>query len=252
MALTLKATVRYDGTPFAGWQVQPNVRTVQGDIEKALSRIASQPIRIHGSGRTDAGVHALAQVFSCTWPGETDLDRLRRSLSGMLGPDIRVESIEEAAPDFNARFAAVSKRYAYAFLLAKEPDPFSARYAWCIPWHLDMDLLAELVQRLAGTHDFAALQCAGSSVENTVRTLHSARLLEGGVIGPCDARDLWRLEFHGDGFLYKMVRNLTGTLIDIARGNLPKDRLTELLESPGPFRGHTAPAHGLTLMQVTY
>ena len=248
----LKGIVRYDGTGFSGWQIQPNVRTVQGEIEQALSRIASQPIRVQGAARTDAGVHALGQVFSCRWPHEPDCERLRRSVSKMLGPEIRVASMQQAAPDFHARFSAVSKRYAYTLSLCREPDPFSARYAWHIPWKIDVRRLADLARRLVGTRDFAGFQCAGASVETTLRTLHSVELFNGGVVDPCDARDLWRLEFCGDGFLYKMVRNITGVLIEIARGKLPEERLAERLDSPGPFHGHTAPAHGLTLIEVIY
>ena len=252
MEHTLKAIVRYDGTGFAGWQVQPDTRTVQGEIEQALSRIASRPIRIHGAARTDAGVHALGQVFSCLWPGELDPVRLRRSLSSMLGPEIRIKQVENADSNFHARFSALSKRYAYSLALAEEPDPFSARYAWCIPWPVDMARIEELSRHLTGEHDFAGLQCTGSSVETTRRTLHSVTVHRGGVMGPQDAADLWRIEFHGNGFLYKMVRNITGTLVDIARGAIPEHRLDELVNSPGPFHGHTAPAHGLTLVEVAY
>jgi len=252
MERNLKATVRYDGAGFAGWQVQPGQRTVQGEIEGALSRIASQRITIHGAGRTDAGVHALGQVFSFLWPVPPDPERLRRSVSNMLGPEIRLESVEVVAADFHARYSAVSKRYAYAISLSREPDPLSARYAWCVPWPIEIARLRELAQRMVGEHDFAGLQCSGASVQSTVRTLHAVEVLEGGVVAPFDAADLWRIEFHGSGFLYKMVRNITGTLVDVARGKLPEERLDALLASPGPYRGHTSPAHGLTLVEVRY
>jgi tRNA pseudouridine38-40 synthase len=248
----LKAIVRYDGTNFAGWQIQPDARTAQGEIEGALSRIASQPIRIQAAGRTDAGVHALGQVFSCHWPKEPDTDRLCRSLSSMLGPEIRVESIEVVPADFNARFSATSKRYAYAISLTREPDPLSARFAWCVPWKLDIDRLAELAASLVGTHDFAGFQCSGSDTQTTVRTLYSVEVVPGGIASPCDARDLYRIELWGDGFLYKMVRNIVGFLVDIARGAVPESRLMEVLNAPGPFHGHSAPGHGLALVEVQY
>jgi tRNA pseudouridine38-40 synthase len=248
----LKAIVRYDGTDFAGWQIQPDARTVQGEIEGALSRIASQPIRIQAAGRTDAGVHALGQVFSCHWPKEPDTDRLRRSLSSMLAPEIRVESIEVVPPDFNARFSATSKRYAYAISLTREPDPLSARYAWCVPWKLDIDRLAELATSLVGTHDFAGFQCSGSDIHTTVRTLYAVKVLPGGIVASCDARNLYRIELWGDGFLYKMVRNIAGLLVGIVRGATLESRFMEVLNAPGPFHGHTAPAHGLALVEVQY
>jgi len=252
MERILKATVRYDGSRFAGWQVQPNQRTVQGVLENALSQIVSRAVHIDGAGRTDAGVHALGQVFSFRWSGRASADRLRRSLSKMLGPEIRVESVEEAPSDFHACRSSVSKRYAYTISSSREPDPFSAPFAWCVPWDVDRAYVARLAQALVGTHDFAGFQGSGASVTTTVRTLYSATVLPGGVIGPIDGQGLWRVEFHGDGFLYKMVRNITGMLIEIARGKTPEKRLEELLQCPGPFRGHTAPPQGLALIEVLY
>ncbi len=251
-SLHCKAIVRYDGVGFSGWQAQPGRRTVQGVIEGALSRIAAERVRIHGAGRTDAGVHALGQVFSFAWPGRMPLDTLQYALCRMLGPEIRIESMETVSPAFHARKSARAKRYAYCLELARSPDPFSARYAWCVPPDLDLTRLAGLAQRLAGTHDFAGFQGGKSSVQNTVRTLHSMELLRGGVMRPLDAATLWRLEFHGNGFLYKMVRNITATLVDIARGALPESRLDERLRAPAPFLGRTAPGHGLFLLDVSY
>ncbi|MCP4642068.1 MAG: tRNA pseudouridine(38-40) synthase TruA [bacterium] len=252
MSQRLKATVRYDGTRFSGWQVQPTERTVQGAIEGALARIAGDQVRIQGAGRTDAGVHAMGQVFSFDWDRPVSPETLRRSISRMLGPEIQIVDIRSVAAEFHARKSAVSKRYAYAFLRSREADPLTARYAWCVPVEVDLDAIRDLAPRLVGEHDFAGFQGGGASVKTTVRTIYSLELMPGGIVSPCDAGNLWRLEFRGNGFLYKMVRNITGTLIDIARGQLPEERLSELLESPGPFRGHTAPAHGLALVEVVY
>ena len=251
METTLRGTVRYDGTNFAGWQRQPDERTVQGEIEAAMSRIASAPIRIQGAARTDAGVHALGQVFSCTWPGPMP-SRLRHALSKMLSPEIRITELCETPPDFNARFSARGKRYAYAIQFAREPDPLAARYAWQVPYRVDLDLVAELLTHLEGRHDFAAFQSTGGQMTSTERTLHEVSLHQGGMVTPFDADDLWRIEFHGDAFLYHMVRNITGTLIEIGRGRFPAAFLDETLASPGPFPGHCAPAHGLFLVRVEY
>ncbi len=252
MERNLKAIVRYDGTGFAGWQVQPEQRTIQGEIEAALSKIASKNIRIHGAGRTDAGVHALGQVFSCRFPDAVAPERLRRSLSRMLGPAIRLEHIEETAPEFHARKSAVGKHYAFTLSLAKEPDPFSDRYSWRVPPDIDLGFLKEVAGRVPGRRDFAGFQGGGATTVTTVRTVESVELTRGGIIGPRDAEDLWRLDFVGNGFLYKMVRNITSTLVDIARGRLPRERLDELFVSRGPFLGHTAPAKGLALVRVMY
>ena len=248
----MKAVVRYDGAAFAGWQVQPDERTVQGCIQEALSRIANRPVRIHGASRTDAGVHAFGQVCSWDWPGDADLAALQRSLCKMLGPDMRIESLETAPSGFHARKSAHSKRYAYVLHLARHADPFVCRHAWTVPWELDFGLMNQLTERIAGQHDFAGFQGGGSDVKETVRTLFSVNLEPGLVVGPREVPGTWRIDFHGDGFLYKMIRNLTGTMVDIARGHLPLSRMEEMLNGPGPYHGHTAPPQGLFLLEVLY
>jgi tRNA pseudouridine38-40 synthase len=252
MDTPLKGIVAYDGTGFCGWQRQHEHRTVQGEIETALSRIANRPVAIQGAGRTDSGVHALGQVFSCVWPGEPPA-RLAHAVSKMLAPEIRIESIERVPPDFNARFSATSKRYRYTLELARNPHPLSARHAWQIPYEVDLALLESLLPRLVGTHDFAGFQSAGAQErKTTVRTLYSVTLHRGGLVTPLGYDKLHTIEFHGDGFLYKMVRNLTGSLIEIARGRFSAGFIEEALASSGPFTGHCAPPHGLALVQVFY
>lgn len=250
--MRIKTVIRYDGTDFAGWQKQPGNRTVQGLIEEALSRMAGETVTIQGAARTDAGVHALGQVFSCDWPGRAGLAQLKRSLSRILSPEVRVERIEETPESFSARYDARGKRYAYTIELARDPDPLSARYAWCVPARIEPARLAELAARLVGERDFAGFQCAGSSPGSTIRNLQSIEVLPGAVIGPRDAAGLWRIEYSGSGFLYKMIRNITGTLVDVARGYLPETRLEERLASHGPYDGYTAPPRGLVLVEVKY
>ncbi len=251
MDTPLKGIVRYDGTNFAGWQRQDHDRTVQGEIEAAMQRIVQVHVPIQGAGRTDAGVHALGQCFSCTWPG-TPPERLRHALSKMLSPEIRIDSLEPASADFNARFSAVAKRYVYSLDLGQEADPLAARFAWHVPFKLDLPLLESLLPQFAGEHDFASFQSTGSQMKTTVRRLHQVQLHHGAAIGPADNPDLWRIEFHGDGFLYHMVRNITGTLIEIARGRFEAGFIAEALAHPGPFRCHCAPPQGLVLAQVEY
>lgn len=249
---TLRATIRYVGTPFAGWQVQPNRPTVQGEIQRVLSQIASKPIRIYGAGRTDAGVHALGQVCSFHWDGEQDLEKLRRSLTRMLAPYIQITALHSAPKDFHAGDSAIGKRYWYCVSKADEPDPFNAAYCWQLPRGVDLERLRALTQHFTGTRDFAGFQSSGSERETTVRRLHSIELSEGGIVAAFDAKGLYTIRFHGDGFLYKMVRNITGTLVDVARGAVPESRIEELFKSGGPYRGYTAPAHGLALVEVLY
>ena len=248
----LRAVVRYDGTAFAGWQIQPNGWTVQAALEEALASIAQRPIRVHAAGRTDAGVHALAQVVHFDWPSDKPHERLALALSRMLAPSIRVSGLSAVAADFHARFDATGKHYAYSLHLSPTPDPFTARYAWQVRAKLDMDHLSALAQGVVGTHDFAGYQCVGTAIADTTRTIHSIAVAPGCVIGPSDAADHWTIHFRGNGFLYKMVRNLVGTLVDAARGKLPESIIEERLISPGPYGGYTAPAHGLALVSVAY
>ncbi len=248
---TLKGTVRYDGTGFAGWQRQDTERTVPGVLEAALSQVAGAPVAVQGASRTDAGVHALGQVFSCQWPGAPP-QRLRHAVSSMLRPEVRVTALDTVTDGFNARFDARGKEYAYAVDFGREADPLAARYAWHVPYRIDMDLLRSLLPRLEGRHDFAGFESTGSQSRSTVRTLYAVRLKQRAVVGPAGNPGLWRFEFKGDAFLYHMVRNLVGTLIEIARGRFDAAFLGECLASPGPFRGHCAPAHGLFLVRVDY
>ena len=208
---TLKGVCRYDGTDFAGWQRQDNGPSVQAAIEEAFSRIAGQPVPIQGAGRTDAGVHALGQVFSCRWPGIPPV-RLRHAVSKMLAPRIRIESVNPAPEAFNARFSAKSKRYIYAFDFSREPDPLGARYAWQVPYQIDVALIEACLPRIIGRRDFAGFQSTGNQMKSTVRTIFDIQWRRGGWAGPSDNPNLWRLEFYGDGFLYKMVRNICGKI----------------------------------------
>jgi tRNA pseudouridine38-40 synthase len=248
----IKAVVRYDGTDFAGWQVQPNARTVQEVIESTLGQLSGQVVKISGAGRTDSRVHALGQVFNCSWPVDFSLDKLQRSLNKLLGSEIRIESVEVVPDNFHASFSATGKRYAYAILQNAHADPFSVRYAWNIGWDVDSGRVEELAQAFVGEHDFAGFCCSGSEAKTTVRTIHGIKVVPGAVVGAVDLEKAWTIEYHGEGFLYKMVRNLTGTLIDVARGHLPESAIQERLTAPASYHGYTAPAKGLFMKEVLY
>jgi tRNA pseudouridine38-40 synthase len=249
----IKVVVRYDGYGFAGWQVQPGQRTIQSEIERAMEIIAGYPVKITGSGRTDSGVHALGQVFSCRVPRCIPNDRLRRSLSRMLHPEMRIDSVDDVDDSFDARWSACGKRYAYAISLASESDPFSRCFSWRQRPTFDVERMAELAQRFVGEHDFAGFQCSKAApARTTIRRVRSITLHKGGFVGPCDAPGLYHFMFHGNGFLYKMVRNLVGTLVDVTSGVKPESWIEARLNAPGPYLGYTAPAWGLALIEVEY
>lgn len=248
----IKAVVRYDGTNFAGWQVQPNAPTVQEAIEKTMKQLLGKPIKIAGAGRTDSGVHALGQVFNCPWPIRFPLDKLQRSLNKILTPDIRIESIEAVSDDFHASFSATGKRYCYSIAPHKHADPFNDRFSWNFGWEVDPAKVHELAQHFVGTHDFAGFCCSRSEAKTTERTLYSIEVKQGLVVGQTAQSDGWHIEYYGEGFLYKMVRNLTGTLIMVARGHLPESTIEERLHAPAPYLGFTAPAKGLFMKEVIY
>ncbi len=243
-----KLILAYDGTLYGGWQVQPNAVSIQALLEKALSTIVRAPTSATSSGRTDAGVHARGQVVHFTSEPVTDLFRLQRSLNGLLPPDIRVLSLEEAAPGFHARYSAISKEYHYHLHLERTTDPFKRLYAYHDFSPLDLDKMKTAAQYFVGAHDFTSFAndaSKGSAAKNPIRTITRLDLcLEPGGL---------RLEFEGNGFLYKMVRNITGTLLDAARGKIAIEEIPKLFEAKDRrLAPAAAPPQGLFLMKVSY
>jgi len=242
-----KLTIAYDGTGYRGWQRQKNGPSVQETIESALSRIWQEKITIHGSGRTDTGVHAAGQVAHFHAPIKfRNMDALTLALNANLPDDIRILKSRKAPSGFHARFSATGKMYRYQLFCHPVSDPFSNNRAWQMRRTLDLQSMKKGADLLAGTHDFSAFSSnPGYQRENMVRTLYRIQITSRGPHV--------RLLFHGNGFLYKMVRNLTGALVRLGDGRLSPDTLKQILESrkretaPPP-----APAHGLYLVKVFY
>jgi tRNA pseudouridine38-40 synthase len=255
---TLKLTIAYDGTEFAGWQRQATARTVQATIEDALQPIEGARAVLIGAGRTDAGVHAAAQVASVRLTAALPIEALQRALNATLPPDLRILRIEEAAPDFNAQFAATRKTYRYVIWSGGVLPPLLRRMTWHVPHALDVSAMDEAARALAGTHDFTSFQASGSDVQTTTRTIvtSTVRAIDpsalDAVTHSAPGRALM-FEVTGTGFLRHMVRNIAGTLVDVGRGRRAAGDMPALLASRDRTRAAaTAPAHGLTLWSVDY
>jgi tRNA pseudouridine38-40 synthase len=244
----LKLTIQYDGTGFVGWQRQSEGVSIQSLLEDAFEPIEGSHVVVHGAGRTDAGVHALAQVASVGLHATLDPATLGRALNGVLPPQVRVVHVEEADPSFHARFTATGKRYEYRVVNAPFVSPFLYKYAWHVAHALDLGAMREASALVLGTHDFAAFQGSGSVVTSTVRTIRSAEWT--GIPGSQEPI-VFRIE--GDGFLRHMVRNLVGTLVDIGAGRWPAPAMARILAScDRAVAGRTAPPQGLFLVRVLY
>lgn len=242
-----RALCAYDGTSFAGWQSQPNGNGVQDHIEARLAAVFKTPIRIHGSGRTDAGVHARGQVFHFDAEWRHEPDKLRKALKVGLPPGVQIKSICQAAPDFHARLSATGKRYCY-HLYQGDADPFRRPFVWCLerPQRLDTAAMVAAAAVLRGRHDFSAYAADnGGELESPVRELRRLDLAASG-------RSV-KLTFEANGFLYKMVRSLTGALVAVGEGRLSVADVQRLLDAQvRTAEVETCPPQGLFLEKVFY
>lgn len=244
---TFRFILEYDGTDFAGWQSQRgSLRTVQDCLADALERITGSQVRVTGSGRTDSGVHAAAQVASCRMETRLETGELQRALNATLPHDLAVLQVDPVADDFDPRRGARSKLYRYRIWNGGTRSPLRTRRATWVPEPLDLDAMRRAAVALEGTHDFASFQAAGSDVASTVRTLSRIELR-----GQSGAEI--EIDFEGTGFLRYMVRNLTGTLLEIGRGRRSPEDIPRILAACDRSQAdRTAPAAGLTLVRVDY
>jgi tRNA pseudouridine38-40 synthase len=241
----IKLTLEYDGTDFSGWQLQPGERTLQGEIEAALTRLVKRPIRVTGAGRTDAGVHALGQVASFELHENIPLKAFREGMNAILPPDIAVREVEEMPEGFDARRSARGKIYRYRVLSRRVSSPIRCRYVWWQKHPWDISLLQSATAPLLGEHDFSSFRAASCQAKQPVRII---RQIDVKMVDD----EIWMI-FEGSAFLKHMVRNLVGTLAEVARGNQPASWVKEVLEAKDrTIAGMTAPPQGLTMVQVFY
>lgn len=246
---TFKLTLAYDGSAFVGWQWQPAQRTIQGELEAALSRVTGHPTKCFASGRTDAGVHALGQVVSFDSPTRLEPEVLTKALNAELPDDLLVFSVERADDGFHAQRHAVRKRYRYVLEDGRLRDLFARKYLWHIYQRLDVEKMQAAAKPLVGTHDFAALESAGSSRLTTTRTIFDLTVER----KQAELTDRVIIEVEADGFLYNMVRNIAGTLVAVGKGKQPVEWTAHVLRSLDRAQaGMTAPAQGLYLVGVRY
>lgn len=242
----IKLLIEYDGTNYVGWQVQARGQTIQGVIEEKLSRLTGEKIDLIGSGRTDAGVHALGQVASFKTKSRMEARTIQKALNSLLPPDIVIQKAEEAGEDFHARKNPKGKVYEYRILNRETRSAFHRGYVWHIPQPLNLTLMKKAARTLIGERDFSCFRSVGTATKSTVRKIFRAewkRTPEGFLL----------FEIEGNGFLKQMVRAIVGTLVDVGKGKVSVEGFREVLESKDRSKaGPTAPARGLFLKRVHY
>ena len=240
-------TISYDGTNYAGWQIQKNAKTIQSEIEKALKKILKEKVRVIASGRTDAGVHAKGQIANFKTNRNFHLKNLTSALNKNLPKDISITKAKKVSSKFHSQYDAKSKLYRYTILNSNTDDPFMRPYYLKVRYELDFPLMREEAKTLVGKHDFKSFQAKSSTspIKNTVRTIKKLTLRK--------EKDFVIIDIEANGFLHHMVRNIVGSLIEIGRGYLTKGSLKKILISKNRKKaGPTASAKGLMLIKVTY
>lgn len=247
-----KLTIAYDGTDFHGWQIQANKPTIQGEIVAVLQRLTQERVVLHGSGRTDAGVHALGQVASFRTQSPLGAAEFQRALNALLPPAIRIVAAEEVGPDFNARWSAVGKTYRYRLYRGKVVPPFLWRYVLHYPFPLEEDRMRESAAHFVGVHDFSSFAASTGSEDddkerNMEREIFSAQLAR-----TADNEELV-FTVSGRSFLRYMVRKMVGTLLDVGRGRLDPDDIPRLYQLKDRSKsGPTVPPQGLVMVEVRH
>lgn len=249
--MNFKLTIQYDGTDFHGWQIQGELRTVQGELAKALSLIEGRPVVLHGSGRTDAGVHAQGQVASVVLQKEIAPRKLRAAINGNVGKDVRVVEARIVADEFHARYSALEKTYLYRTVNGPVISPFWLRYAHHEARALDLERMIDSAELFLGAHDWTAFSSAQSDSETKTRTIKNLAVVSRwDDVARCR---IMEMTISADGFLRYMVRSIAGTLLAVGRGEMDRQLIARAIdEGDRSLAGATAPPHGLTLLSVRY
>ncbi len=242
----IKLTIEYDGTNYSGWQIQKNTEfTVQEKLQKAFKKINKKPVKVQGASRTDAGVHAMGQAANCILDVVIPIERIPAAVNRLLPKDIICKKAERVKMDFHARYDSIGKKYRYRIYNQKLPSVFVRNYSYYYRQDIDLALLKKACQYFVGTQDFASFQASGCAAKNTVKTLKSMEVIQ-------KDREIW-FEIQGDGFLYNMVRIIIGTLIELSMGKIQITDIKKIISAKDRSKaGFTAPAQGLSLLEVYY
>jgi tRNA pseudouridine38-40 synthase len=243
----IRMHIAYDGTAYHGWQIQPEDRTVEGELTRAVQKILglSEPIKVQGSSRTDAGVHAIGQVAHFSHDSERTLWAFARGLNALTPDDVVITRVEEVDPSFHARHSARGKIYRYRLWNHRLPNPFERHRSWHVPFDLDLEAMRQAAAAMVGTHDFSAFRAADCQGVSPVREMKRVEVEENG--------SMVEIVVEGSAFLKYMVRIITGTLVDVGTGQIDRRAIGEiLLSGERSAAGQTAPAHGLTLEKIHY
>jgi len=247
--INIKLTIEYEGTKYYGWQRQKSLLSIQGILEEKISQITQEKITLNGSGRTDAGVHALGQVANFKTNSSIPLLELTFILNRMLPLDIRIKKAEKVNIDFHARYSAVSKIYHYYVLNSNQNNNyisiFLRNYVYCIYENIDLGEMKKASNYLQGEHDFTSFACSGSRIRNWKRKIKNISIIKKG--------NIFCFHLEADAFLYKMVRTIVGTLLEVGKGKIDYLEMKKILEAKNrKIAGRTVPAKGLFLMKVKY
>lgn len=241
----IRLTIEYDGKDYNGWQKQPNKLNIQGEIERAIFNIMHEEVDLIGSGRTDAGVHSLGQVANFKTNSNFPIEKMPIALNSQLKNSIVIKKAEEVDERFHSRYNAKNKTYRYIINNSKTGTAIYRNLEYCYPFELDVEKMQEAAKYFEGEHDFKAFKSSGTSGKNSVRTIYKAEVKKDG--------ERIIIELTGNGFLYNMVRIISGTLLDVGLGKIKPEEISEIIESKNRQNaGKTLPAHGLYLVCVEY